>query len=270
MIRWVRNLLILVAFGAILLTIILLLRPVAERFLFLAFNSPFNTIAESLKSDPSESVRGQAAITLATIDRPASVLPLIEALRHDPAIRADVERALILAGRPALPPLLDILKNYDNLSSNEEGFSLLESTARIVGEISAAEGKDIWINLIRDREISNQIRLTATELLGEADTKALEAVADYLDTSEMRIAAIKAVGASQDVDLVRFLMTRFLHDQDEKVRKETLIAVGELLREEGEQGVPSTEGTPTIVAVPTFAVPITLTTPLAPTATSVP
>lgn len=240
----IRNVLILVALGVMLIGGILFLKPYIARLIFLFRNDPFTIVKNTLDDDASASVRGQAALTLVSIDRARAVTPLVQALQNDSDIREDVETALVNAGKPALPPLLSLAENYKNWAQDETQINLLESIVGIIDKINTDEGKNIWNALIRDRALPFRIRVSAVRRLGASDVDSIPTIVDYLDSAEMRIAAIEAIEESKNVDFVPFLIEKFFSDPDSDVRLSVLAAMSKLLGEENQSVSPDTSPTP--------------------------
>jgi HEAT repeat protein len=172
----------------------------------------------ALMSDPSRSVRSNAACALGRIKDPIAVPALIIALKDiDEYVHRGARNALIIIGKPAVERLIVALK-VKNLQMRLHAAEAL----RQIGDKTAAGA---FIAALRDR--SPKVReLAAWALGGLQDNRAVTPLIGCLnDEHKVRVRAIEALGKLRDSRAVEPLIV-LLQDKNSELRRRAAQSLG--------------------------------------------
>jgi len=173
-------------------------------------------------TDSRNDVKKIAAETLGKIKDMESVGPLIQLLKDDDlGIRLTVERSLKEVGKPAVPLLIEALKNDNN--------NIRNGAATVLGRIKDTGAIDHLCRLLKSKHRSD--RISAVEALEKIASPTstghlIEALKDK--DRDVRRMSVRALGVIGDVRALMSLVNILKKDKD--ARQYAYKAIGEIFR----------------------------------------
>jgi HEAT repeat protein len=178
----------------------------------------------TLLRHPDEDVRWQAAIALGEIGNPDGIEPLIVLLRDvDRYVRSRAAVALCLIGRPALPRLIEVLKNGTIMARCGAAASL--------GQTKDPDVIESLIGALADPE--NEVKVEAAAALAAIGKPATGSLIKFLKFTggERRVEVVRALGQLQVSDAIEPLI-QILETADDRERQEVADALDAILAAE--------------------------------------
>lgn len=160
--------------------------------------------------DDRSNLREAAAETLGRIKDPQSIEPLVQLLKDDDlGIRLTAERSLRDLGKPAVPSLIEALKNDNN--------NIRNGAATVLGRMKDIRATDPLCRLLKSEHRSDRIGAAeALEKIGNPTSTGslIEALKDR--DRDVRRMSVKALGVIGDVRALMPLVNVLKKDKDSR------------------------------------------------------